>query len=223
MNPFPPLNLNDADLFVPNTEKMIRTYLKVIAASTVEPIIVNRPAWVIAQTTPAPSLIEYTFGEPKDANDQSTWERSQAGYIYLSGRGTWYVKHNSGSAVTFLVKDAGGAAAGDAALAPSLPSSPAAALVPVVWGTPVSQTINAADSAVAAANTLRRALALFNASTGAQRIAVTAQDPATAVIGFVILDPGQGVIFNPADAVTRAKLRAWASAAGGTLIVTEGT
>lgn len=223
MNPLPPLNINDADLFIPNVEKMMRSYRVVVPTNQTRAIIVPRQAYVIAETSPAPSEIEYTFGEPNDATAQDVWDKSTAGYFYASGRGRWIFKHNSAGDVVFLVKDAGGAAAGDAAAIPSIPSALDARLLPVTWGTPVSQTINASDSAVAAANSARRALALFNASMAGQRIAVTAQNPATAVIGFVVLDPGQGVVFNPLDCPTTAIVRGWASAAGGVLIVTEGT
>lgn len=146
------------------------------------------------------------------------------GMAFLDGIGDWYIRHSGGSTQEFRIIDAGGAGNAQAVmLGASLSSNVVVSNTPVTWGTPVAQTINAADSAVAAANSSRRALALFNASTAGQRIAVTSQNPATAVIGFAVLDAGQGVIFGPLDCVTRSILRGWASAAGGSLIVAEGT
>ena len=139
----------------------------------------------------------------------------------------FYIPNQTGDATTFsaVVIYAGSELPAQlAALQGASPNggTPVATL-PVTWGTPAIKTINASDSAVLSANASRRGLSVFNASTAGQRIALTTENPATAVQGFMILDPGQGYVWNPDDGVTKQLIRGWASAAGGSLIVCEGT
>lgn len=224
MNPYPKLDINDVEIFIPSTEKMVRSYRLSVAQNEVKEIIVPRACHVICETDPAPALVEYTFGEQKDANDLNVWDKSYTGSAYLSGRGRWFIKHNTAGTVIFLVKDAGGAAAADAALPPgALPSSLETRLRPVVWGTPSLVTAIGASGLLVAANSARRALYVKNLSAGGQRITLSTANPAVDETGFDVFAQGEGYKYLPLEGVTTAAIYRVSSAAGGRLVVVEGT
>jgi len=89
---------------------------------------------------------------------------------------------------------------------------------PIQWASFAPITVNAADVSIAAASTTRRGLSLYNSSTAGQFIAITDENPATAINrGIVFLAAGIGAIFGPSDGTTRQALRAFGSAAGGSI------
>jgi hypothetical protein len=91
-------------------------------------------------------------------------------------------------------------------------------------GAPASVTVGAADVLVLAANANRRGVVLYNQSTAGQVIAIGTRNPMTGLSdGIVQLEAGALAYFGPMDFFTTAALRGWASAAGGSIRVTEGT
>jgi hypothetical protein len=149
------------------------------------------------------------------------------GYIDLP-RGSWLVNTPivvaEGTQVEFVLQDA---ALGNQYDVSSSVGDPSAPVPPVndpalVWTTVAQLTIAAADSAVAAANLNRKAATFFNASLAGQVIAITTQNPATAVSrGFLFLPPGFGVVMHKRDGLPVSILRGWASAAGALLNYAE--
>lgn len=183
----------------------------------------SRPV-LLVPLSPSTTGIVYAYPGGYPADDRDSIQISAGQPVYLDARGKWYVRTSSSSTETFLVIDAGGAANAQAIAQSVTPgASNANSDAPVTWTTSAPITVNAADTSVLAANTSRRGLSFYNSSTGGQVIAITTENPATAANrGVWILQPGQGITLNPHDCPPTAALRAFASAASGTLTVAEG-
>ena len=142
---------------------------------------------------------------------------SSLGYLDLPA-GDWMVNTPivtaEGTKIECVLQDAALGNTFDAASAVgnAAPSNPDQA---VIWTSFAQIAVNAADTAVVGASITRKGLSLWN--RGATVIAVTDENPATAVSrGVLILPAGAGVLLTGKDCPTQA-LRAFGSAAGGLL------
>lgn len=216
-----PLSIED---FIPVTGKnYIAPHIIQIVTGTVYTNLHYSRAVLLIPQTPATVGTTYIYPNTYPGTDTTSIPIPAGNNVYLDARGDWYIRTTSAGTEKFLVIDAG-AAGNAAAIAQSFgPAAGASSDAPVIWTTAAAITVNAADTVVLAANTARRGLSLFNSSTAGQIIAVTTENPATAVTrGIVVLAAGQGVIWNPHDCPTQQALRAFASAASGSLTVSQG-
>lgn len=240
MNPYPAPKLNDVEIFIPSTEGMIPTYRITIPNGEYREVIVPRQAIVIAEGTP-PSLIQYTFLEPGFADAMNLWDPSVAGYATLAGRGRWFVKHNGAAPVSFLVKDAGGAA-DLAGVAPTVITGPfnltqiggtaqtaldltSRFTPPTAFTAATPWTSAAGDSGeLLDANPSRKWLSAYNDGSAVNALGVKASALSSLADSFLVLGPNQGYKFQtPSEPPPTGKIRAYGSGAGSTLYLTEGT
>ncbi len=242
MDVWPKQDLSDADLFIPSTVKMIRPYRITIPNGEIFPVLIPRGVLITPVTLPAPSLIEYTLDEPAAADALSSWEGTPNGYLVLTGRGRWWIKHNGAAPVTFLVRDQGGA--GNAqALAESVITGPinliqiagtaqtaldltGTYVAPTVFAGAVPFALTAGDSAMLAALATRKLLSVTNIGTswaaiGAKASALTGLNDAAV---FFILPPNSTYKFQkPSEPPPVAAIRVFTSGALSTIYMQQGS
>lgn len=179
----------------------------------------------------------YAGSEPND--DLNSTPIGAGAGISMDASGTWYLRHSGASPQIFRVFDAGsignlaGVLAGLNLVSGVInlaqisgtvqtPLNLTGKFAPITWSDAVSITVNAADTAVLAANPLRRGLSLANRSTLGQTIAVGITNPMVGVLGVYILGAGDKIVDTSLNCVTAQILRAYGSAAAGTLVYSEG-
>lgn len=218
----------DQDVLDAITPKVSNAYvaphvIKISNGTAYQRFYYPRPVILIALTPENVGTV-YIYPGTQPVGDAASIPTT-TGISFLDAVGTWYIRHSGASVQEFRVIDAGGAGNAQAAMSAAAPAfaNLNARLVPVTWGAEDLETVDASSELLIAANTARRALALYNASTAGQVITISRTNPAVALTGLVVLSAGQGLIFNPLDCVTQAALYAISSAAGGQIAWSEGT
>jgi hypothetical protein len=221
---------------IPTTQQVIKPWITYIPNGGYYVFQATRPCYLEPLDSASVGTC-YWYPETQPASDTVA---DQGPVPYLSSVGHHYVKHSAGSSQGFRVVDAGGS--GNAIAVASaigiLTSNinlqqvggttqsgvnVSARYSPVTWGTPAVLSYAASSTAVLAANTSRRGLMAYN-SDAVESVALTTESPATAFMGFMILGPKAGYIWNPLDAVTTSAIKSWATGTGtNKLIVCEGT
>ena len=202
-------------------------------------IIAPKPCFLMCTGTDA--IIRYRPNNPGGGN--AVYGVSTQGRVMLPVPGVWYIQlvESSGGAQTrtlflmdyAMLSGAADALAGVAGMdLTSINGTTQTGLNLTALYMPPTNivgqaaiTVNAADTAVFAANAARRYMMLLNRSTGGQDVGFWI-GTATGVAGagmFIVLPAGAGYKFqSPSERPPTGQIRAYASAAGATVYASEG-
>lgn len=218
----------DQDILDAITPKVASGYvaphvISIANGTTYQRYFFPRPVILIALTPENVGTV-YIYPGTQPVGDTASIPTT-TGISFLDAVGNWYVRHSGATAQQFRVIDAGGAGNAQAAMSAASPAfaNLNARLIPVTWGTPDLETVDATSETLLAANSSRRALAVKNMSAAGQRITLATATPAVDSTGFLVLAAGEGFVFNPLDCVPVGIIYGIASAAGGVLSIVEGT